>query len=737
MDLSWDDRVFLTWDEIGFPDYRAIVEETCDSVTAAHLLARITAAERAYDDPGRVAAPLGALDDDVAVSAIRHIQEDLGRRRAELAKRLSTLDGAYLLGAVAALGGVAAVGEKDPISVPGRFDRELEWLAELPLLAKGGIPRWEDVLIAIAVARRSLVAMGFANDPRRDDAARVRQRSVTAADLGSTYVPVARELTERLVKTAVNHVEGLSETRLADFGSDTDRVFDEHVGRAEMLVSRLSFRAHAFRSHAEMLKRLMGVWSVKDIVDALRLTTATSRLPGVIDLTCRLEHGAPRADLRSRPLVDVGGSAVLLLPRRIGCDRHELLDLAVSRLGSSQALGGTRYPDLRAVMLDHVVADVLQKLLPGSDSYIGRAWTLHDVVYERDVVVLFDDIAVCVETKAPQMVPTRKAGFRDAVHVLREEMAEGVSQVTSIADALEAGTAVLDGTRIPRVRRAYRLVVSFNTWWGIDLDVELLHRLGVLPHVDAAMLTCAPEFICYEKIFRSPADFIAYLDFRLMHQRRPWVTVSDEMELIGGLFTNPSDRWLRKPAARTRYLVKPTFQSDIDAAVRAVETGEGQRPFYLRWKHIPLVAANIDRWKEERPRGWIQAVSALSRVPVNLQLELDEYCRRRRRSPSTGTPRVERLPTGAGRVIFVHDWATCDRRSLARAIDSDAGSKLLVVVAESTNEVLAVRGIDDGELWTCPEWETDIGGRLMSAGAIPRAGRGQRDQPRRAKKRRR
>ena len=77
MDLSWDDRVFLTWDEIGFPDYRAIVEETCDSVTAAHLLARITAAERAYDDPGRVAAPLGALDDDVAVSAIRHIQEDL------------------------------------------------------------------------------------------------------------------------------------------------------------------------------------------------------------------------------------------------------------------------------------------------------------------------------------------------------------------------------------------------------------------------------------------------------------------------------------------------------------------------------------------------------------------------------------------------------------------------------------------------------------------------------------
>ena len=187
MDLSWDDRVFLTWDEIGFPDYRAIVEETCDSVTAAHLLARITAAERAYDDPGRVAAPLGALDDDVAVSAIRHIQEDLGRRRAELAKRLSTLDGAYLLGAVAALGGVAAVGEKDPISVPGRFDRELEWLAELPLLAKGGIPRWEDVLIAMAVARRSLVAMGFANDPRRDDAARVRQRSVTAADLASIH----------------------------------------------------------------------------------------------------------------------------------------------------------------------------------------------------------------------------------------------------------------------------------------------------------------------------------------------------------------------------------------------------------------------------------------------------------------------------------------------------------------------------------------------------------------------
>jgi len=727
------DRIFLSWDEIGFADFQTILDDACDEEIARPIIARNMAAQRAYEESaGSRTRAAAAVDPMIVRAAAKSIREYVGRRTAALRERLHELDGAYLLGAVAALSAFPDVGAKDPISVPGFLDRELEWLSGLPFGSASRVPEWDDVLLALRTARINLVAESFMPSFEKETSTRLREQSMSVSDLGSTYVPIARDLAQRLVDSAVSQNTSLRSSHLTGFVDATERVFGHHISCIGHIVRMTAPHLRGVSDRPSALHALMRTYDVRTIVDALRLDASEAHRDSIEDLTSHPVPGGERIDLRAKPLLAIADSAILVLPRRIACDRHELLDLAVSRVLRMTGSSPQTYPDLRASMLDEVVAESLERLLPGCRTIVGRDWSLDGTVYERDVVALFDDIAICVETKAPQMVPSKRSGYRDVVNVLRGEIAGGIEQVTSIADALEAGTAVVDGQTIPRVRRAYRLVASLNSWWGIDLAVETLRDAGVTPALDAAILTSADAFVCYEKVFEDAADFIAYLDFRLTHQRRPWIRVSDETELIGGFFTNPSDEWVHRPPEDTHHLVKPTFQPDFDATMRFAYTGHGQRSHWMQRKHVPVITAQLEAWEHGRPDAWMQAYSALARTCLRVQREIESELGARTRSRQHGI-RTATLPNRAGRLILLDEPAAIDRRTW-NALVTKAGTAPLVCIDRRTRGVLAVRGIDDDACWIDPAWAQALHRRVPVNTVAPSAG-GQRSQPRRRSRR--
>jgi hypothetical protein len=698
------DYVPSSWDEVGFRDFCEIIDEACDPQVAPFLVASYRNAAHAYEHPGTLSGKSIPVEETVLRTAARQLRRFSGTESAALSSRLQDLDGSYLLAAISALGAFPQIGDSQMITVPGRYDREIEWLSKLPLRSSGRIPLWEDVLDALRTARRCI--LGDFVDPSPDDTPlmQLRKKSVMAGDLGVTFVPIARELTQRLSHHSIETISPLQDSHLMRFADETERLFDRHVHLISEIVRRTLPFLRGAVTQSEVLERVTQAWEVGDLVSALEIDESLAQLEGIRDLTSQIsKHKEQPMDLRARPLLAVGDAAVLVLPRRIACDRHEVLDLAVSRFLRRGGLPAGEYPQLRASMLDDVIAESLRNILPGCRRLIGQTWSLGGTEYERDVVVLYEDIAVCVETKAPQMVPSVRSSHRDVVEVLKSHISYGVKQVTSIADALEAGTAVIDGITLPKVRRAYRLVASFNSWWGIDLAASALLDEGVFPTLDSAMLTSADKFVSYETLFEAPADFIAYLEHRLSHQRRPWVTVADEFEMIGGYFSNPRDSWRQRPPKNVSYMIKDTFQEDVNQTMYAAYMGDRRRSTSLQRKHHPVIADNLTAWEAERPTGWLQAFSAVSRLDQDTQVQVAEALAQRS-SWGSREIRTVQLPERSCTLVIFGPTERITPLIWDNIVRNAPVSVPIVAIQREGNVIRAVRGIDDAECWIDPRF---------------------------------
>ncbi|MBO9626257.1 MAG: hypothetical protein J7484_07765 [Microbacterium sp.] len=722
-------RVPDAWDHVGFAEFRAIVAEVCEDDVARSLMTNNRAAQDAYENPGFRARSRPQVDQASIVAAAAQLRAHAGRQRAELRQRVGHLDSASLLGAISGLGALPEPGRADLITAPGVYDREVEWLSRLPLVVRGEIPSWDDVVDALTTARRCLLLEYYTPSLNASRFDRLRQRSVMSGDLGTAYAPVAADLAQRLLASAMRHDRSLADSHLANIIASTDRALVRYAqGMARVVEKALIVPRDAHRTR--LASRVMQAWTVSEFVDSLSMDPLLSQDPSVRALTVPAgDDPNPTADLRSHPFLGHGSSALLLLPRRIVCDRHELVDIAVARHLRAERGSPGVYPDLRARMLDDAIADSLRRILPGSRAHVGEQWMIDGRRRERDVVVLYEDIAVCVETKAPRYIPSRRSAHTDVVNVLRDDIAKGVEQVGSIADALEAGTAELDDGRVlPPVRRAYRLVASFNGWWGIDLAVTDLVHAGALPTQDAAMITSVDKFLCYETLFESPADFISYLDHRLDHQRRPWLVVADEFELIGGYFTNPNDEWRRRPPRNTSMLIKPTFQADVDRTIIAAYTDSGRRSAWLQRKHAWFVDENLTRLESTRPAAWLQAFSALSRLPLRAQQEMVDVIKARRPSPPSSLRSVTTTDRSVV-VIVVPETGTISSSTWVRKVSDVPVGTPIVAVRQTESVVLAARGVDDVDCWVDPAWAATMQAREPNPSRTPP--RSQRTQPRR------
>lgn len=692
------------WDDIGFAEFRDVIEEACGTSRAAGVLRCLEQAEAAWSSPRSRRFSSRAVDRSELQLVTHDLRRLAGETAAELSEFVKRLDGAHLLCAISALGALDIPLNDDPIMVPGAYDREIEWLAKLPLHTTARVPDWDEVFKVLYAARKCLLAELAAPSPDYDVRTKFREASVFTDGFGMTYGPIAAEITKRLAQLATTENSPLSSGPFETFPSVMDAVFAEHVGRILYIARSGASLASYGSSHESLRDMVVRRWSVGELGQALCLGRATASHECIKDLTTTLDDSYDeRVDLRARPLLALNESAVLVLPRRILCDRHDLFDNAASRYLRQCRHSLGIYPDLRAKMLDNLIADSLRRILPGCQVFVGKTWEVNGRRAEHDVVVFFEDVAICVEGKASPLRPSRRAGRRDLIGLLREVIAPGVQQVTTIADALERGIATLDNTLAPKVRRAYRFVASFTPWWGVELRTAALRDQRVLPELDSAMLTAADKFLCFESLFQSPGDFLGYLDLRLSYQKRTWLTVADEYELIGAYFSTFHDDLGR--VGEMALLLKDAFQEDVTRTVQARYLGTGQGSEWLEPKHHPFVKQNLTRWERSRPPGWLQAFSAASRLPIATQYEIARETQLIELSANRKA-QVFETSDKACAVMVLEVSEEPDRRRWNNLLRNVRPGDPIIAILRSTSglRIIAVRGRDDDECWMDPEF---------------------------------
>lgn len=262
------------------------------------------------------------------------------------------------------------------------------------------------------------------------------------------------------------------------------------------------------------------------------------------------------------------------------------------------------------------------------------------------------------------------------------------------------------------------------------MDAELLVEGGILPETDAAMLTSADKFVCYEKLFPSPSDFISFLDHRNSHQRRTWLKVSDEFEMIGGYFTNPRGEWLREPPPDTQYLVKDSFQGDVTQTIKDSYLTNGRRSEWLQRKHRRLFLHNLSQWEIHKPKGWLLAFSSVSRLPYETQLEIEIILTNARR---TGDKLIQskRLPNSSCTLAIVFDTSGNSQMEWANFLRNSELNIPIVAISYDGQSILATRGVDEREIWVDPNWNQN-NTTTFSERSQKRSPRRQRWQPKRS-----
>jgi hypothetical protein len=700
-------RLPVSWDHVGFAEFAATVRSACAPDLSAPLIEVIERSsarwEQAQRDTSQAIRPPQFHRDfhsRVKSSLMRHYSITLKQLRIEMAGS-DWREIAVLSSFLGALPGLQSLGEP---SIPGWYDREIELIAsEARSSVEASTPiSWDVVCKVLQLAREALMTQFIAPIVIDDEEASTRFLTIQSSFLGNTYAPVAWEISERLLVTAAFEHKTLTEP-LDDFLESITQLQRHWLQALGRLVQTAVHRAGTGTalSRSAGLTEVMSHLSPAEVLRELSLGADLAQAPAIIELTLGTSDGN-NGSLRDQPLVRGRDANYLVLPRRVMTDLHDTLDRAITRLLTTDSSQLGRYPDRRAESLDRVIAKSVEALLPGAQVLTGNTWLIDGVTYERDVVVLYQDVAICIETKAPRLDPFPRAGRRDVVKVLRDDVAQGVKQASLIADSLELGVArnTLTGAA-PKVRRAYRLVATFNPWWGVDTNAHALAKMHVFPQLDSALLTSADKFVCFEKLFNEPADFVAYLDHRLSYQRRDTVRVSDEYELIGSFFCNLDLAWSHRRPSHMQTVMKPVFQADVTRAV--IASYKGLNRGRLEGDQTALFSAQLDHLRINKPASWLVAYSALARCPSFIRSWVVDQA-----FQFTANPRRPRLKTvKIGRdectlmlVESVDHLGTNDHGNFIRAASS---SSFAFVLETTTGRFQAVRGLDDDNFWFSEE----------------------------------
>jgi hypothetical protein len=225
-------------------------------------------------------------------------------------------------------------------------------------------------------------------------------------------------------------------------------------------------------------------------------------------------------------------------------------------------------------------------------------------------------------------------------------------------------------------------------------------ELGIYEQSDDALIVSVDKFAFYEALFQSPDHFVAYLDFRLSVQRRPWLTVVDEYEMLGWFLSHREGQWMVHDGSMKVFLT-PRFTDDFTELVGGLVTSESRLPEWLRHRNVIYGADFLSRLRKRRPRGWLRAASAVWRTPRQIQETFERVIPQLREKLLSSDAASYTTADQQAAVALVPEgrWR---KRSVRRQIEMATAGCAMVWIAQSrggTEELIGVRALDDQDCW--------------------------------------
>lgn len=281
--------------------------------------------------------------------------------------------------------------------------------------------------------------------------------------------------------------------------------------------------------------------AVKAVIDAFRFRPSGG---SIVDNVLAFASGDN--PWRTNPLLVGGDGSVMLL--------HDAMNIPAVRENSEQLLRATgaweTYQAHRGKLLEDRVRAVFETLMPGADVHAGYHYYVaanetepagepcrYSKRVEGDLLLVLDDVAVIVESKAIATNPQARAGDtrklrRDLVGMI----GNASTQARRTADRIrEDGGLRLDGDGwldLGQVREIHLVAVSLDDLSGVATATGDLIDAGILGEDDIPWTVSLHDLQLIGELVETPAEFLLYLRRRGDAESTQFYMAPDELDLF-------------------------------------------------------------------------------------------------------------------------------------------------------------------------------------------------------------
>jgi hypothetical protein len=403
------------------------------------------------------------------------------------------------------------------------------------------------------------------------------------------------------------------------------------------------FAAAVARHHGEEFEAIINAplkalvqWTAKDFIEIAR-GTDERLLAAVFDLwsltpgavgdvePARMLLGNP---VWRQPFVKTGSTSYVLgFPGLLYSFGLELLEAAVQQHGRLSK----QYSRVRSRFLEDEVAETFAKGVPRAKLWRNTKWRAGTKVFENDLTVRIDDLALVVESKSHRARPLARRGLRDPLATLLEEVV--VSPTVQADDfighlqANQSGVRQKDSMSEPDVHGVsyfLPIAVTLENLGALCTDVK---RVAVALNLQrerllAQTLGLVDLQVVFE-ILETQSERIHYLWRRRQLERR-FYYVGDELDLLATYFNNQlafSDPRIEGGLIQLYGRSEP-INRWLDRAL-----GIYQQAWRPRRRFSRRFRSAIDQLENRQRTGWLRLCLALLDVPDELQRSFEKGLR--------------------------------------------------------------------------------------------------------------
>lgn len=317
--------------------------------------------------------------------------------------------------------------------------------------------------------------------------------------------------------------------------------------------------------------------------------------------------------------------AFLVNPDALSTEAHLTVDALMSRTVAN-------WPFTRARAVDKHAADLLRKALPGAQVFTNVYLDGPSGLEEMDGLVVYEDIVIVVEGKgAPLKLAARRGSVDKLVGQLGELVSDGYRQLERdrayVRDGRPARFYDAAGEHIytingADVRRCYQLLPTLDGIVDLGAALPRLADLGLLPSGANPWIVGLTDLQIVAEVLDRPAQFVAYMDFRLRWANEPRLVTVDEVELLS-LFLFQVDLPSRLAQLEGNGLLMHAPNQPIYDDWYAGQVGLGPIASKPRVRTTKRLRRFVDELSRTRPSGWLASASAALQVPISDAMAID------------------------------------------------------------------------------------------------------------------